>query len=76
MARVLIDKKKLILLGKKVKELRLKANLTQSQLAFEADMNVTQLARIERGEINTGVLHIFKIAEVLEISPKKFFDNE
>jgi transcriptional regulator with XRE-family HTH domain len=37
-------------------------------------MEISQISRIERGLINTGVLNIIHIAEFLQVSPKEFFD--
>jgi transcriptional regulator with XRE-family HTH domain len=51
-------------------------NLTQNQLAFEAGLTLSQISRIERGLINTSVSHIFLIAKVLDVAPKKLFDFE
>ena len=49
------DKKNIKVFGKRVQELRLAANISQAQLAFECEMDVTQIARIERGEITQAL---------------------
>lgn len=64
------------LLGKKIRELRKKQNLSQAQLAFECEMPREQLYRIELGQINTSVNNIFIIAKTLNISPKELFEFE
>ncbi len=63
-------------LGKNIKKIRMENNLTQNQLAFEAGLTLSQISRIERGLINTSVSHIFLIAKVLDVAPKKLFDFE
>jgi transcriptional regulator with XRE-family HTH domain len=67
------DEKAIKLFGKKVRELRKKQKLSQSQLAFEANIPRMQISRIERGEVNTSISTIFAIARVLEIQVKDLF---
>lgn len=57
------------LLGKKIKELRLKKNLSQDELARKADVPYTTLTKIEIGVIKKpSVFVIAKIAKALDIS--------
>lgn len=57
------------LLGKKIKELRLKNNLSQDELARRADVPYTTLTKIEIGVIKKpSVFVIAKIAKALDIS--------
>jgi transcriptional regulator with XRE-family HTH domain len=51
--------------GAKIRELRLSRNKTIEDMALEAEMEYTQLSRIERGKINTGVYHLYKISRSL-----------
>jgi transcriptional regulator with XRE-family HTH domain len=53
--------------GKRIKELRKSNGLTQSQMAFEAGVERSQIARIERGEINTSIYSLFLMAKVLNV---------
>lgn len=64
----------LILFGKKVREVRRRQKLTQDQLAYESDISKNQISRIERGQINTGLSTIVKLAEVLGVHPKELMD--
>ena len=64
----------LINFGERVKSLRLSQNISRVQMAFEIGCNEKQLRLIEKGEINTGILSILKIAKVLEVSPKELLD--
>ncbi len=68
------DEKAIKLLGKKVRELRKKQKLSQSQLAYEANIPRMQVSRIERGEINTSISTIIAIARVLEVQTKDLFN--
>lgn len=54
------------LIGKKIKKLRLKNNLTQEKLAIEASVPYTTLTKIESGVIKKpAVQTIAKIAKAL-----------
>lgn len=68
--------KMLRLFGARLRELRKMRKLSQKKLAWEAELEMSQVSRIERGIINTGVGQIFKIAKALEIHPKEMFDFE
>ncbi len=68
------DTEYLILLGKRIKQLRTDKNISQAQLSFEADIQISQISRIERGLINTTVMNLVSISKVLEISLKELFD--
>jgi len=56
------------LIGMRIRQLRMENHLTLETLAFNADMDYTQLSRIELGKINTSIFQIHKIAAALEIS--------
>jgi transcriptional regulator with XRE-family HTH domain len=62
------------LLGKRILDLRIKQDISQEQLAFEAGVSRRQIGRIERGEINTGIATIFSIAKSLDVPVKTLFD--
>lgn len=62
--------------GKHLRELRKAKNLSQEQLAWKADSELSQISRMERGIVNAGLSQIFKIAEALELPPKALFDFE
>lgn len=53
--------------GNRIRACRNERNLTIEDLAVAAEMEYTQLSRIERGKINTGIFHIYKIAGSLGI---------
>ncbi|MFC6267178.1 helix-turn-helix domain-containing protein [Frigoriflavimonas asaccharolytica] len=63
----------LIKIGKKIQEIRLAKNLTQKDIAFALDVEISQITRIERGKINTSILNILKIIDALDVSKEEFF---
>lgn len=68
------DEKAIKLLGKRVRELRKKQELSQVQLAYEAGIPNKQISRIERGEVNTGISTLLAIARVLDVHIKDLFN--
>jgi transcriptional regulator with XRE-family HTH domain len=62
--------------GKHLREIRKEKKMTQEQLAFSADLEISQISRIERGIINTSISQILQIAMALGIHPKELFDME
>ena len=65
------DKDLLIKFGERVKGLRTSHNLTLEQLAFAADMELSQVHRIEKGKINPTYTTLVALAGGLEISVKE-----
>ncbi len=62
------------LIGERVRKLRIENHLTLENLAFKADMDYTQLSRIELGKINTSLFQIHKIAIALDISSSEILN--
>lgn len=62
------------LLGETIKNMREKANLTQEDLADKAHINVSYLAKIENGYVNTTVRYLIKLARGLKIQVKALFE--
>jgi transcriptional regulator with XRE-family HTH domain len=54
--------------GLHLKKIRLKKGFSQEVLAFEADIPISQIGRIERGEVNTTLSTIEALASALKIS--------
>ena len=73
-------------IGKKVRELRLRQNITQMSLAQESQISVSSVKKIENGEIGSfdsimrvlrilGKLDIFSpLLEDEELSPNEYFE--
>ena len=70
-----MSKRDLQKFGKKLKSLRLDKNLTQLELAEIINMSPNFIGMIERGERNTTVENVFKIARALEIKPSILFEE-
>ena len=64
----------LMTFGEKVRELRKEKNLSQEQLAFEADLHRTYIGMIERAEKNVTLINIEKIAKALNVNIKDLFN--
>jgi transcriptional regulator with XRE-family HTH domain len=60
--------------GFQVRKIRTAKNLSQEMLANDSDIPINQIGRIERAEINTSLITIYKIAQGLEIDIKDLFD--
>lgn len=69
-----VDAKILKSIGAKIREIRLHKNMTQKELAFNLDIEISQITRIETGKINTSILNLIKISKALEIDIKELFN--
>jgi transcriptional regulator with XRE-family HTH domain len=56
-------------IGKMIRELRIKASLSQEKLAFTCNLDRTYIGSVERGERNISALNLRKIAKALNINP-------
>lgn len=65
-----------IVLGKRIKSLRMKCGLTQDRLAENANLSLKHLGEIERGRTNPNLLSLERIAESLDIPIGELFDLE
>ncbi len=65
-----------IKLGKRIKELRDVANMSQKDLSYAADLDRSYIASVENGQRNVSIVNIEKIANALNITLKKFFEND
>ena len=53
------------IVGSNVRSLRIARGLTQEQLAFEADLDLTYVGGIERGKRNPSLLVLVRISKAL-----------
>lgn len=60
--------------GKNLNKIRLSNKISQEVLAYTADIPISQVGRIERGEINTTISTAKAIANALKIPVKELFD--
>ena len=61
--------------GKKIKELRAQAGLTQMELAGRASLDRTYINSVENGKRNISITNIEKIANALNVSVSDLFKN-
>lgn len=64
------------IVGANVRQARQDAKLTQEQLAFEAQIDLTYVGGIERGKRNPSLLVIARIAAALRIEPATLLKRE
>jgi transcriptional regulator with XRE-family HTH domain len=74
--KLIFDKKGINAFAEHLKKVRICKGYTQSQLAFESGISLSQIARIETGRINPTLSTIFAVARALEIenSLSELFD--
>lgn len=60
--------------GKRLKKIRKESGYTQKELYEISGIAISQIGRIERGEISTSLDHLKTIADHLNISMKDLFD--
>lgn len=70
-----MSKRDLQKFGKRLKSLRIDRDLTQLELAEILDMSPNFIGMVERGERNTTVENVFKIARALNIKPSNLFEE-
>ena len=70
----IFDEEGLQLLAQRLKELRLEKGYTQESLAYESELTLSQIARIETVKINPTVSTIFKIARTLNVPVSALFE--
>ena len=61
------------MIGKNIRTIRNSKGLSMEALANEANIEFRQLGRIERGEGNTTVASLVKIADALKVDVGVFF---
>jgi len=61
-------------IGEKVQLLRKKKGFSQEQLAYEADIMLSQIGRIERGETNPTISTLAVLAEALQVQLTELVD--
>lgn len=60
--------------GSQLRKLRQTKGISMRKLALQADMEYSQLSKIERGVINTTISTVYALSETLDIPVKEFFD--
>jgi transcriptional regulator with XRE-family HTH domain len=62
-------------LGRNVRRVRRQRKLTQEQLAFEAEIDLTYMGGIERGKRNPSLLVMARIADALGVPLTKLLSE-
>jgi transcriptional regulator with XRE-family HTH domain len=62
-------------IGRRVRELRLAAALSQEELAERCGLHRTYVGGIERGERNVGILNLLQLARALRVRPGELFGD-
>lgn len=60
-------------LGETIKSIRERNKMTQEDLAEKASINVSYLAKIENGYVNTTVRYLIKLSRALNTKVKDLF---
>ncbi|WP_199915409.1 helix-turn-helix domain-containing protein [Aquimarina spinulae] len=68
------DHNYIIAFGKHLRSLRKKNKLSQERLANDADIPISQVGRIERGEVNTTLSTMRALSKALKIHITELFD--
>lgn len=55
----------LIALGNAIRQLRLERNMSQEELSLLADVDVSYVGRVERGDNNVALLTLLKLTDAL-----------
>ncbi len=61
-------------LGNTIERLRKARKMTQEDLAESAHINVSYLAKIENGYVNTTVRYLIKLSKGLKVQVKELFE--
>ena len=62
-----------LLVGARIRSLRIAAGKSMTMLAYESEMEYMQLSRIELGQINTTIYQLYKISRSLNIEFTELF---
>jgi putative transcriptional regulator len=63
----------LVKLGDRIKEIRVRKNMSQNDLAIECDFEKASMSRIESGQANPTVRTLYKICKALDIKMVELF---
>lgn len=74
--KLVFDERGIEAFAEQLKKIRLKEGYTQSQLAFESGLSLSQIARIETARINPTLSTVFTLARTLNVPLTDLFDFE
>jgi len=73
---IIFDEKGIQAFAARLKLLRKELGFTQSQLAFESGISLSQVARIETARINPTISTIFALARAMNVHLSELFNFE
>ena len=73
---MLSDKDLFELVGIRIRNIRKSQGVSQQILAYEVDMEKTNISRIEAGRTNVTIKNFYKIAQALGVTMKDIVDIE
>lgn len=59
--------------GENLRRIRISKKFSQEALAYSADIPISQVGRIERGEINTTISSAYALSKALDIEITELF---
>lgn len=62
--------------GEQLRKVRKEKGLSQRDLAYAADVSISQISRIERGEVNVTISSAYAIAIAMDITLAELFNFE
>ena len=62
------------ILGDRIRNFREKKRMTQEDLADKAEIDVSYLAKIENGYVNTTIRYLIKVSKALGVKAKDLLD--
>lgn len=60
--------------GTHLRKVRSEKGMTQEELAYSADVPISQIGRIERGEVNATISSLYAMAKAVKTSLKDLVD--
>ncbi|HET6243582.1 MAG: helix-turn-helix transcriptional regulator [Bacteroidetes bacterium] len=67
------NKEYIIAFGEQIRKLRKEKSMSMEKLAEQADIEYSQIAKIEKGKINTTISTVFNLANALQLPVEDLF---
>ena len=74
--KLIFDEEGIQAFATQLKKIRLREGFTQSQLAYESGLSLSQIARIETARINPTLSTVFALARALNVKLSDLFNFE
>lgn len=68
------NKEYIIAFGDQIRKLRKEKGISMEKLAEQADIEYSQIAKIEKGKINTTISTVFTLANALNLPVEDLFE--